>query len=131
MFKGGLMLKIAAIAVGIFLLSFGILGTFPEITPQDHLLGIFLTNKAYNYFRILLGILGLLFGFGSPFLAKNYLSLTGFILAILSIYGYFIKEGMLFGILATNPPVNWLTAALGFYCLFFGLYIGNYKIGRK
>lgn len=121
------MLKIAAILLGIFLLTFGILGTFPQITPENYLLGIFLTSKFYNILRIILGVFALLAAFNSSNTARNYLIAIGLFFAFLSTYGYLIGEGMLLGVLATNPASNWLTAGLALYALIFGLLIGKYS----
>ena len=118
-----MIIKVAAILFGIFQLTAGILGFQPEITPGNYLLGIFLVNRAQNYFRIFMGVLALLSGFTDTKMAKNYFAASGILYALLSICGYSIQEGLLFGIFATNPADNWLYVALALYALIFGLLV--------
>lgn len=114
------MLKSIAIIFGIILLVIGILGYFPEITPDGMLLGIFHVNSIHNIIHIATGVIAILCGLGGYYPSRVFFQIFGIVYAIVALLGFFYKDQPIFGLIANNLADAILHTVIAAFSLWLG-----------
>ncbi len=118
---GGSRARAAGLALGIAFLAVGILGFILNPT-EGALLGVFAVNAVHNLVHVLFGILGLAAAYAGW--SRPYCQGVGAIYLLLGVLGFvpglYGGNGMLLGLVHTNPADNLLHLVLGGIAAYFG-----------
>jgi hypothetical protein len=114
------MLKILAIIFGIIMLIVGILGFYPEFTPNGMLMGIFHVNEIHNIIHITTGVFAILCGLSGQYASKVFFRIFGIVYGLVAILGFFYLDQPIFGLVANNLADAFLHAGIAIFSLWLG-----------
>lgn len=126
--KESVMLKTLAIIFGLVFLAIGILGFFPDFTPNGKLLGIFSVNNEHNIVHLVSGVVALICGLNSNYASKVYFIIFGLIYGAVAVLGFMHGDEKLFGLIAINAADNWLHAGIAVVSLYIGFFFRSEQI---
>ena len=109
----------------------GILGFVPGITKDQMFLGIFMVNTPHGIMHIVSGALFLLTSLLGANMARLWFRIFGTIYTILAIVGFFVGDGLIFGLISNNQCDAWGHAFLGLILLFIGFAIPVQPAGEQ
>lgn len=113
-------LRILALVFGIIFVLVGFLGFVPAAVINGNLLGIFSVNFLHNIIHIVSGVLALLSAYKES-LAKLFFQVFGIIYGIVTLLGFFMAGGMVFG-MHMNLADNFLHLFLAVVFLYLGFF---------
>lgn len=114
------MLKIIAIIFGIIMLVVGVVGYYPEFTPDGMLLGIFHVNTIHNIIHIATGVISILSGLGGQYSSRVFFQFFGIVYGIVAILGFFYLDKPIFGLIANNLADCFLHSGIALFSLWLG-----------
>lgn len=114
------MLRKIACVYGIIFIVIGILGFFPSVTPNYHLLGIFHVNTVHNVIHIATGVIALWTGLISSNAAKGFFQIFGIVYLLVAISGFIYGNRDILGLVANNAADNWLHLSISAITLYLG-----------
>jgi hypothetical protein len=96
-------MKTACISFGAVFILVGILGFIPQVTPDQHLLGIFHVNAIHNIVHLATGIAALIAGSLGANSSKIFFRVFGVIYGLIALTGFFVGNQHILGI-SNNLP---------------------------
>jgi hypothetical protein len=114
------MIKQLALIVGAVFIAIGILGFIPALAPQDYLVGIFHVNGPHNMVHLVSGAIAVLTGLISEAAARRYFQIFGIVYTVVTVMGFFVGEGFIFGFLSNNMADVILHLAISALSLYAG-----------
>lgn len=105
---------------GVVLLIVGVLGFVPGVTNNQMLLGVFHVNPAHNMVHIATGAIALWAGMTSESAARIFFQAFGVVYGLVALLGFFVREGMIFGLISNNMADTWLHVAISAMSLYLG-----------
>lgn len=110
----------AATISGVILILLGLLGFIPFATPDNRLFGLFLVNAENNILHIGSGLGAIWAASVSPHAARAFFQIFGAVYLGLAIIGFYLGEGMILGVVASNPAGVVLHALIAIGLLLLG-----------
>jgi hypothetical protein len=117
------MVRTLGIIWGFLFLLGGILGFVPGITKDDMFLGIFMVNAAHSIAHIASGVIFLIASMSGERAARLWFRTFGIVYAAVSVMGFKVGDGMIFGIISNNRYDSWGHAVLALVFLVIGFAI--------
>jgi hypothetical protein len=105
---------------GVLFLLGGILGFVPGITEDDMFLGIFMVNTPHSIMHIASGAIFLIASMSGARAARLWFQTFGIGYAALAAMGFWVGDGMIFGLISNNRNDSWGHAALALILLLIG-----------
>lgn len=105
--------------LGVVFLAVGVLGFFPQATPNGVLLGVFPVNTLHNIVHCALGLWGLAAG-GTMAAAVMYMRALTLIYGLLAVLGLIPATNTLFGLVPLHGADVALHAAFAVIAAYFG-----------
>jgi hypothetical protein len=120
MTQGGYMFSTVAKVFGVVLLTIGVLGFIPALTPDDRLLGIFHVDPLHNLIHLSSGGVALWSGLTSLKASRLYFQVFGVVYALVAVLGFAYMEKDILDILANNMADNLLHVVIAGSALLLG-----------
>ena|SRR5947209_5935280 len=114
------MAKTLGMLFGIVFLAVGILGFVPGITKDDMLLGIFMVNATHSVVHIVSGAIFLFASMSGAGAARLWFQIFGVVYALVTVMGFVVGNGMIFGLISNNTNDTWLHVVLAVAMLAIG-----------
>ncbi len=114
------MVRTIAVIFGILFLIAGIMGFFPEYSPNNMLMGCFHINPLHNLIHSITGIIALWVGFTSHRASKIFFKIFGAIYILIALLGLYYGEQAIFGLIANNMADIGLHFVVGIIALMLG-----------
>lgn len=114
------MLKTIAIVFGILIFLAGVLGFFPQFTPDGMLLGIFHVNTLHNIIHIATGIVAFLCGMCCSNSARWFFKIFGIVYTLVALLGFYYGDVPILGLIANNFADTILHLIIGVGSLILG-----------
>lgn len=114
------MLKTIAIIFGLVIFIVGVLGYFPEITPDGMLLGIFHVNNLHNIIHLVTGVIAFFCGLNSTDASRVFFKVFGLIYTLVALLGFYYMNNPIFGLIANNLADAILHLVIGVVALILG-----------
>jgi hypothetical protein len=114
------MVRALAVIFGLVLVAFGILGFFPEFTPEGHLFGIFHVNTIHNLIHLITGVIAIICAGAGYVASRNFFRIFGVIYGIIAILGFYYGNSPILGFVANNMADTWLHVAIAVISLAIG-----------
>jgi hypothetical protein len=124
------MIKTLAILFGVAFLLGGALGFVPGVTKDGMYFGVFMVNAPHNFLHIASGSIFLIASMAGPSPARLWFQIFGSFYAALSLMGFIVGEGMIFGLISNNRYDAWGHAGLAAAMLLIGFVIPYGSRGR-
>ncbi|MBI2610595.1 DUF4383 domain-containing protein [Candidatus Kaiserbacteria bacterium] len=112
------MIQTLAWVFGIVFLAIGVLGFVPALTPDGHLLGIFMVDPLHNVVHLLSGALALGAVLAGNY-ARLYFQVFGVVYAVVAVVG-FLQGDTVLGLIATNTADHLLHLVIAAVALWAG-----------
>jgi uncharacterized protein DUF4383 len=106
---------------GILFLFGGILGFVPGITRDEMFLGFFMVNTPHNILHIATGVLFLIASLIGAKPARLWFLIFGSFYVLLSLIGFEVGNGLIFGLILSSLIDSWGHAVLGLILLAIGM----------
>lgn len=113
-------MRAIAFIYGIIFVIAGILGFYPDWSPNNMLLGYFHVNAMHNLVHLISGIIGLWVGFSSRYASQLFFRIFGIVYVIIAILGLYTGPEPIFGIIANNMADVGLHFIVGIIALIIG-----------
>lgn len=117
------MIRTLGIVWGILFLIGGILGFVPGVTNDGLYFGIFIVNTPHNLLHVASGAIFLIASMAGAGAARLWFQIFGFVYAAMTLWGFWIGDGMICGIISNNIYDSWGHAALALMMLLIGFAI--------
>ena len=119
------MAKTLGMLFGIVFLAVGILGFVPGVATtgadgMPMLLNIFMVNTVHSIVHIASGVVFLLASMSGAGAARLWFQVFGVIYAVVAVLGFMTPNGMLLGLISSNPADTWLHVVLAVAMLAIG-----------
>jgi len=111
--------KLGIAMVGLFLFG-GLLGLVPGVIKDGMYLGIFMVNPPHNILQIVSGIIFLIASLFGARPARLGFQIFGAFYGVLTVMGFMVGEGMIFGVISNNGYDAWGHAVLALTILLIG-----------
>ncbi len=111
-------LKLIATMLGVLLMTIGVLGFIPALTPGGFLLGVFKVTWVHNVFHLGTGLLAIV-TMSHQVLAQRYFQALGLLYGIMAASGFLTGYGFL-----ATMPVNMADTTLYFWVAVLAIYVG-------
>lgn len=117
------MLRKLGLLWGFLFLLGGILGFVPGITKDDMFLGFFMVNTPHNILHIASGLIFLLAAAFGVRAVRSWFIIFGVFYAALSVIGFAVGDGLIFGLISNSKIDSWGHGFLGLV-LFLTGFVG-------
>ena len=117
------MIRTLGIVWGILFLIGGILGFVPGVTKDGLYFGIFIVNTPHNLLHVASGAILLIASMAGAGAARLWFQIFGLVYAAMTLWGFWVGDGMICGIISNNIYDSWGHAALALMMLLIGFAI--------
>jgi short-subunit dehydrogenase len=111
-----------AVLWGILFLLGGILGFVPGVTKDEMFLGFFMVNTPHNILHIISGVMFLIGSLLGARTARSWFLIFGIFYLALSIIGFKVGDGLIFGLISNTRIDAWGHGFLGLVLFLTGLF---------
>ena len=114
------MVQTLGIIMGILFLVGGILGFVPGVTKDGMYFGMFMVNTPHNILHIVSGTIFVIASLFGARLARLWFQVFGAFYGAISVMGFVIGDGLIFGLISNNRCDAWGHAGLALVMLLIG-----------
>jgi hypothetical protein len=117
------LVKTLGMLMGSLFLLGGILGFVPGVIKDDMYLVIFMVNTPHNLLHIASGAIFLIASMFGAKSARLWFQIFGTFYAAITVMGFIVGDGMIFGLISNNRYDAWGHAGLALIMLLIGFSI--------
>lgn len=120
--KGIAIVRKLGVLWGILFLLGGILGFIPGVTKDEMFLGFFMVNTPHNILHIISGVMFLMGSMLGARAAGSWFLICGIFYLALSIIGFKVGNGLIFGLISNSLIDAWGHGFLGLVLFLTGIF---------
>lgn len=115
--------------LGSFFLLIGVLGFFDVFKTGDKLFNVFAVDTPHNIIHIVTGLLAAFAMSRGEAVSRMFTQLVGVVYGVVTILGFVVGDGQVFGFIVVNQPDNVLHLVIAVTALYVGF--GEEGTSRK